>query len=111
MDELLFTQLKELLVESEHLFTKLRKTGLQYENIDFDESGLYDDEEETALRHWDKLSSKIANHLNEYVEDYAVTRLSSQSPDNYSVSFQILQNEAIHTITVNYNNEKELLIT
>ena len=111
MDEELLIKIKELLAQSEHLFIKLRRIGLEYEDIEVDESGLFEEEEATVLRHWDKLSSKIAQHLNENIEACTITRVKEQTPDNYTVSFQILQEEATHIITVNYSSEKELLIT
>ena len=111
IDEELFEQLKSLLIENERLFTKLRRTAEQYKNIDFDESGLYDDDEETALRHWDKLSSKIALHLNESIEEYTIKRLKIDSPEYYSVSFEISNEEESHKIAVNYLNEGELSIS
>ena len=111
IEEELFEQLKSLLIENERLFSKLRRTAEQYKSIDFDESGLYDDDEETALRHWDKLSSKIAQHLNENIEEYTVTRLKIDSPEYYSVSFEISNEEESHKIAVSYLNEGELSIS
>ena len=110
LDQELFEQLKTLLVENERLFSKLRRTAEQYKNIDFDESGLYDEDEETAIRHWDKLSSKIAHNLNENIEDYSVIRLKINSPEEYSVSFEISNEEESHQIAVSYLNEGELSI-
>ncbi len=111
INEELFEQLTSLLIENERLFSKLRRTAEQYKNIDFDESGLYDDEEEAALRHWNILSSKIAQHLNDNVEDYTVRRFKIDSPEYYSVSFEISNEEESHKIAVSYLNEGELSIS
>ncbi len=111
VSEELFEQVKELLVENERLFAKLRRTAEQYKSIDFDESGLYDDEEETALRHWDKLSSKIAFNLNDNIEDCTVTRFGVNSPEEYGVNFEISNEEASQKIHVSYLNEGELSIS
>ncbi|MEA2111248.1 MAG: hypothetical protein U9P71_04275 [Campylobacterota bacterium] len=111
INEELFEQIKSLLIENERLFSKLRRTAEQYKSIDFDESGLYDDDEETAIRHWDKLSSKITLNLNDTIEDYTVTRLEVTSPDKYSVCFEVSNGEESHKLHVSYLNEGELTIS
>jgi hypothetical protein len=110
-NEALFEQVKEQLIANERLFAKLRRTAEQYRAIDFDESGLYDDDETTALRHWDKLTSKIVVALNENVEEYTVERLGENSPEEYYVNFKISNEENEYNISVSYLNEEELLIS
>jgi hypothetical protein len=110
-NEALFEQVKEQLVANERLFIKLRRTAEQYRAIDFDESGLYDDDEATALRHWDKLTSKVVTALNETIQGYEIVRAKERSPEEYCVDFKIFNEEDAYHISVSYLDDNELRIS
>jgi hypothetical protein len=111
IDASIFDAVKECLIENERLFTKLRATGMQYESIDFDESGLYEEEEQTVLRHCNTLSNKIIQSLNETVEACTFKRIAQQTPNDYLLSFEICNDDITYQIHVNYKDEEALIIT
>jgi hypothetical protein len=111
MQSELLQEIKERLSECERLFVKLRQTGHNYENIEYDESGFYEDDETTALRHWDKLSSKVAQYLDENIESCRISRDDVQTPDRYCIILTIEEEDKTHLLRVNYSNEDELLIS
>ncbi len=114
MNELLFEQVKEALGENEYLFNKLHKVGQQYEDIDFDESGLYEEEEETVLRRWDKLSSKIEKSLNENLENVTVKIRETVSPQEYVLKLDFIYQEEeediLSSLNIDYSKIGELSI-
>ncbi len=109
----LMEQVKEVLGTQEHLFNKLHKTGRNYESIDFDESGLYDDEEERAFRHWKTLTTKLAEALRSGLDAQKVSVKKCKNPSDYSAIFTITSQDEEPIITsfeVSYANEGEIAI-
>ncbi|MEA1920576.1 MAG: hypothetical protein U9N52_12095 [Campylobacterota bacterium] len=112
MQEELFEQIKELLSENERFFTKLHKVGKQYEAIDFDESGLYQDEEDAVNARWQKLSKKLEMTLSEALDATDVNVHDRVSPDQYLLSLVFKAEEAPpFTLKIDYSNEGEIFIT
>ena len=112
MKEELFEQIKELLSENEYLFTKLHKVGKQYEDIDFDESGLYEEEEEIILGRWNKLSSKIEANLNDNLEDIDVKVAKKSSPQHYMLKLKFVakEDEEALSLDIGYSKIGEISI-
>ncbi|MEA3523761.1 MAG: hypothetical protein U9R50_12415 [Campylobacterota bacterium] len=113
MQEELFEQIKGVFSENERLFTKLHKIGQQYEAIDFDESGLYQDEEDIVVRRWHKLSNKIIHSLEDSLESTKVTIINTLSPENYLLSLQFHPEDEEATpfiLAINYEKEGEVSI-
>jgi len=108
-------QAKEIFQENEHLFAKLHKVGRQYEEIDFDESGLYEEDEERTLRHWNKLTAKLAEALQRGLEDAEVSVEKCDDPAKYTVSFTITSKEGDKEessgLRIDYSNEGEISIS
>lgn len=81
--------LKEALFAQERLFEKLYNTGREYEAIDFDESGFYEDAEERAFRHWKTLTTKIAQGLHASL-DAQISVKACKNPADFSVVFTVV---------------------
>ncbi len=115
MNEEVLKQTKEIFRQNEHLFAKLHKVGRQYEEIDFDESGLYEEDEERTLRHWNKLTEKLAAALQSGLEEIEVAVKKCMDPAEYKVSFIFTSNDGedkrSDTVKVDYSNEGEISIT
>jgi hypothetical protein len=110
--EALLEQIKEILSENERLFTKLHKVGMQYEAIDFDESGLYEEEETMILRRWQKLSSKIELALNETLDQITVKIVKKSTPTSYLLNLQCTpKEEEAFTLSIDYSTIGEIRIT
>ncbi|MEA3373547.1 MAG: hypothetical protein U9Q62_07645 [Campylobacterota bacterium] len=109
----LMEQVKEIFGAEERLFDKLNKVGHDYTAIDFDESGLYEEEEERAFRHWKTLTTKLAKALHSGLESQQVTVGKCNDPADYHVTFTItLQDEdaSVVAFDVNYANKGEIAI-
>jgi len=104
--------LKETLSQQEHLFEKLKMVAAQYDAIDFDESGLYFEQEAAVKRRWEKLSSKIALALEacEGVEKVALAQ--TLLPDQRRVGFVITMNEeASAEMMIDYAPDERIEVT
>jgi flagellar biosynthesis/type III secretory pathway chaperone len=112
MSDELFEQIKDLLVENEYLFNKLHKVGQQYESIEFDESGLYEEEEEAVIRRWSKLSSKIEANLNDNLEILDVKIADISSPQHYILKLKFIpeEDEEFSSLNIDYSKIGELSI-
>ena len=111
MSDDIFEQVKKLLRTNEHLFTKLHSVGEAYRSIDFDESGLYEEEEATVHRHWSKLANKLIEALNTELEGCSVYLLEHSEPDKFQISLEIRpQEEELCRLNVNYSVEGEIAI-
>ncbi len=113
MQEALLEQIKEVLGDNERLFTKLHKVAKQYEAIDFDESGLYQDEEDIVVGRWHKLSNKIHTALESSLESTEVKIINVLSPENYLLSLEFNpedEEEHAFALLINYEKEGEISI-
>ncbi len=104
--------LKEALATQEHLFEKLKMVAAQYDAIDFDESGLYFEQEAAVKGRWEKLSSKIACALEacDGVEKVALAQILL--PDQRKVGFVItLSAEANMEMIIDYAQDECIEVT
>ncbi len=99
MTDIIYDTIKNTLAENERLFTKLVKVAQEYDAIDFDESGFYDEEVARCERHWNKLATKMADALSEALEDAEVKVLKNEAPN-----IRVLK---LDVTSVNDNDEKE----
>lgn len=67
--------LKKSFIDSQRLFDKLNNVANQASELEYDESGLFYEEEEVLDRHWLKLSSKIVDVLSESLDSYRIELL------------------------------------
>ena len=84
-----YERFKNALADCEHLFQKLHRIGLQYEAIDFDESGLYREQEAKVLGRWEKLVQKLCDALSVKMQECRVMPHQNKMPDAYCVSMDI----------------------
>jgi hypothetical protein len=103
MTDTTYDTIKEVFAENERLFTKLKKVADEYDAIDFDESGFYDEEVERCERHWNKLASKLVDALREGIEDAEINVLKNSEPNIRSIRFDV--------VTENSENEEEKVTT
>ncbi len=103
--------LKACFIDSQRLFDKLNKVADNALNINYDESGLYQDEEETCNRHWLKLSSKIAEALSNSLEEYHIELLKNDSLEVRELTFNLVKEEQNSRIHVNYSENGALSIS
>jgi hypothetical protein len=94
-----YETIKTVFAENERLFTKLKKVADEYDAIDFDESGFYDEEVERCERHWNKLAGKLLETLRASIEEAEINVLKNKEPNMRSIRFDI--------VTVNDEEERE----
>ncbi|MCD6172302.1 MAG: hypothetical protein J7J96_00750 [Sulfurimonas sp.] len=102
--------LKSSFVESQRLFDKLNKVSLNVENISFDESGLYLEEEEVCKRHWLKLSSKIVDALSNSLVGYKIELVKNDNLEKRELSFNLIKDKEKSKIKVDYSEDDSLNI-
>jgi len=103
--------LKNSFIESQRLFDKLNYVCVQAKDLNYDESGLYQDEEERLERHWLKLSSKIVDGLSHSLDGYRIELLKNSSLESSELKFNISKEDVISKILVDYSENGALSIT
>ncbi len=103
--------LKESFIESQRLFDKLNYVSAQAKELDYDESGLYQDEEERLERHWLKLSSKIVDGLSLAMDEYNIELLKNSNLEDSELKFNMSKGDEISKILVDYSEDGALSIT
>ena len=102
--------LKNSFIDSQRLFDKLNVVATNIENMDFDESGLYQEEEEMYERHWLKLSSKIVDALDNSLDGYGVELLKNDSLELRELTFNLIKDDEKSKIKVDYSDDGSLNI-
>ena len=103
--------LKSSFIESQRLFDKLNHVCYQAKELDYDESGLYQEEEERLERHWLKLSSKIVDGLSSSMSGYSIELLNYESLQENELKFNIIKDDEISKVLVDYSEDGALSIT
>jgi len=101
---------KNSFIDSQRLFTKLNIVADNVENIDFDESGFYQEEEEMYQRHWLKLSSKIVNSLSSLLDGYNIELIKNDSLELRELTFNLIKDKVKSKIKVDYSENGSLNI-
>ncbi len=102
--------LKDSFIKSQRLFDKLNVVASNVEKMDFDESGLYLDDEEMYERHWLKLSSKIVDGLDISLDDYAIELLKNDSLEKRELTFNLIKDNNKSKVKVDYSEDGSLSI-
>jgi hypothetical protein len=114
MTEETYETVKTIFAEHERLFTKLLKVAREYDAIDFDESGLYEEDAERCERHWNTLASKLAGALREALEETDVKVLQNPEPNICTIRFDITtpgeEGEETSRLRVDYATEGQLSV-
>ncbi|MEA2100629.1 MAG: hypothetical protein U9P72_10925 [Campylobacterota bacterium] len=87
--------LKNSFIDSQRLFNKLNVVANNVENMEFDESGLYQEDEEMYERHWLKLSSKIVDALDESLDGYGIELLKNDSLELRELTFNLIKDDVM----------------
>ena len=103
--------LKSSFIESQRLFDKLNHVCAQAKALDYDESGLYQEEEERLERHWLKLSSKIVDGLSSSMDGYNIELLKNSNLEDSELKFNMSKDDEISKIIVDYSEDGALSIT
>ena len=106
-----YEKVKALLFDNEQLFAKLYRVGEAYGEIDFDESGFYEEEEATVLRHWGKLAAKLAKALDTGLPGCSVSLPKHYTPDRFRISVEIKpQEEEPGLLDIDYSVAGQIII-
>ncbi len=103
--------LKDSFIESQRLFDKLKYVCVQAKELDYDESGLYQDEEERLERHWLKLSSKIVDGISSSMDGYTIELLNYSSLEDSELKFNMIKDNEQSKIVVDYSENGAISIT
>ena len=103
--------LKSSFIESQRLFDKLNVVANNVANIEYDESGLYGEEEEMYERHWLKLSSKIVDALDNSLDSYTIELLKNDDLELRELTFNLIKDDEKSRIKVNYSEDGSLGIS
>ena len=103
--------LKASFVDSQRLFDKLNYVCTQAKELDYDESGLYQDEEDRLNRHWLKLSSKIVDGVSLALDKYNIELLKNSSLEDSQLRFNMIKDDEQSKILVDYSEDGALSIT
>jgi len=106
-----YTTLKNSFVESQILFDKLNRVADQASALDYDESGLYTEDEDIYKRHWLKLSSKIIDSLSLCLESHAVELLKNNSLEMRELSINLIKEEESSKIVIDYSENGAISIS
>ncbi|MCD6433587.1 MAG: hypothetical protein J7L21_06060 [Sulfurimonas sp.] len=102
--------LKKSFIESQQLFDKLNRVASQACELDYDESGLYIDDEKIYKRHWLKLSSKVTDVLSDSLDGYKIELLSNNSLEIRHLIFNLTKEDKLSKIDVDYSEDGAISI-
>ncbi len=102
--------LKSSFIESQRLFDKLNTVANNVANMDFDESGLYHDDEEMYERHWLKLSSKIVDALDKSLEVYTIELVKNDTLDMKELTLNLYKEDEKSRLKIDYSESGSLNI-
>jgi hypothetical protein len=103
--------LKVSLVESQRLFDKLNNVANQASELEYDESGLFYEDEERLERHWLKLSTKIVDALGDSLNNYSVELLKNDNLESRELRINLLKEDETSKIVVDYSEDGALSIS
>lgn len=103
--------LKSSFLDSQRLFDKLNVVATNVENMEYDESGLYGEEEEMYERHWLKLSSKIVDALDNALDGYSIELLKNDNLELRELTFNLIKDDIKSKIKVDYSDDGSLGIS
>lgn len=110
INEVDYELLKSSLVDSQRLFDKLNVVATNVENLEFDESGLYQEDEDMYERHWLKLSSKIVDALEGSLEGYIIELLKNDDLEQRELTVNLIKDDIKSKIKVDYSEDGSLSI-
>ena len=106
-----YNVLKSSFIDSQRLFNKLNDVANQACELDYDESGLFYEEEEILDRHWLKLSSKIVDTLGDSLEAYNIELLKNDTLEKKELTINLVKEDESSKILVDYSENGALSIS
>ena len=106
-----YSTLKKSFIDSQRLFDKLNNVANQASELEYDESGMYADEEEVYNRHWLKLSSKIIDALSDSLDTLSVELLKNDSLETRKLTINLAKEDEPSKIVVDYSEDGALSIS
>ncbi len=106
-----YSVLKNSFIDSQNLFDKLNRVANQASELDYDESGLYVDDEEMYNRHWLKLSSKIIDALGDSLDTHSVELLKNDSLELRELRINLSKENEASKIVVDYSEDGAISIS
>ncbi len=103
--------LKSSFVDSQRLFDKLNRVANQANELEYDESGLYSDDEEVYERHWLKLSSKIIDALSNSLDTHSVELLKNSKLDIRELTINLIKDDESSRVVVDYSEDGAISIS
>ena len=106
-----YEKLKQSFVDSQRLFDKLNSVANQAEELEYDESGMYAEDEETLQRHRLKLSAKIVDGLNKALDGYMIEPIDLLNIDSRELNINLVKENIVSRIKVDYSEDGAISIT
>lgn len=106
-----YESLKDSFIDSQRLFNKLTGVIDNIIGLEYDESGLYQDDEEMYERHWLKLSSKIIDGLSGSLDGFDIELLKNSDMQIKELNIRLSKDDTQSKINVNFNDLDALKIT
>ncbi len=105
-----YEKLKTSFVESQRLFDKLNRVSKQADELEYDESGLYAEDEDILKRHRLKLSSKIVDTLSESLDGYSIELKKMLELNSRELNLSLVKDNSISEIKVDYSEDGAISI-
>lgn len=105
-----YEKLKTSFVDSQRLFDKLNHVANQADDLEYDESGMYGEEEDTLKRHWLKLSAKIVDALSESLGEYSIELHDMISLERRELHLNLIKDDIVSEIKVDYSEDGAISI-
>ncbi|WP_373070503.1 hypothetical protein [Sulfurimonas sp.] len=105
-----YEKLKMSFIDSQRLFNKLNNVANQADELEYDESGMYAEEEDTLKRHWLKLSVKIVDALDGVLDGYSVELKSMISINERELNLKLIKDDNVSEIKVDYSEDDAISI-
>jgi len=103
--------LKDSFIDSQRLFDKLNNVATNVQEMEFDESGLYQEEEEMYERYWLKLSSKVTDALDNSLNGYSIELVKNDSLELRELTFNLIKDDERSRVKVDYSEDGSLNIS
>ncbi len=105
-----YETLKSSFIDSQRLFDKLNHVANQADELVYDESGMYAEEESTLQRHWLKLSAKIVDALSTVLDGYVIELKDMVSLESRELNLNLIKDDNISKIKVDYSENGAISI-
>ena len=111
LNEIDYESLKSSFINSQQLFDKLNRVANQASKLEYDESGLYAEEEEIYERHWLTLSKKIIDALSDSLKEYNVELIKNDGLEIRELTINLLSEDESSRVVVDYSEDGAISIT